>query len=435
MNTWTAGRESELLDDIIAGRKTIEGRLNKGKFSEYAVGDIVQLRRDHRDENGVLQDGELDAARVEIIAIRHYASFLDMVKNEGYERVIPSASSAEDAAAVYDKYYSVEDQSLFGVLAIEVVYLQDQKPFKKVAKLVMIDKDNNYLMMYRSDHPMFGTDADLPGGTIEEGESAKIGLLRELQEEIGVTMDDAQEIYSGFDYTTHGTHKTLYVTRVDERPEITISWEHSGYEWIPRDHFLEKSIHAKDDYMHMVHDVMRTAMVMNRNDVQLVKPNVIRDVSFALGWFAHPEGRQTLLSMGNADHEIDPSTVEGERKTIQEFIDLESENRQITRMIVVDQKTIGLVWIELLENHGVKAPSVHIMIGDPEYRGKGIGSAAMEAAIQYVTNVVGEQTVYSRHLASNEAIAAVNAKLGFVNDGDQYEDENGLVWQNVVIRL
>ena len=28
MTTWESGRESSLLDDIIAGRKTIEGRLN-----------------------------------------------------------------------------------------------------------------------------------------------------------------------------------------------------------------------------------------------------------------------------------------------------------------------------------------------------------------------------------------------------------------------
>ncbi|MEO7905004.1 MAG: hypothetical protein ABIR91_04385 [Candidatus Saccharimonadales bacterium] len=42
---------------------------------------------------------------------------------------------------------------------------------KKVAKLVMIDENDKYLMMYRSDHPTLGCDADLPGGTHEEGET------------------------------------------------------------------------------------------------------------------------------------------------------------------------------------------------------------------------------------------------------------------------
>lgn len=117
---WEAGRESKLLDDIIAGRKTIEGRLNRGKFADYHVGDVVKLRRDHRDAQGLLHDGEPDTARVEIIAIRQYETFLEMVTTEGYKKVIPSARSAREAAAEYDKFYSTTDQVKYGVLAIEV---------------------------------------------------------------------------------------------------------------------------------------------------------------------------------------------------------------------------------------------------------------------------------------------------------------------------
>lgn len=117
---WQSGRESHLLDDIIAGRKTVEGRLNRGKFAEYRVGDTVSLRRDWRDDSGELHDGEPDVVKVEIIAIRQYQTFLEMVTAEGFERVIPSASSAEMAAAEYDKYYPASEQRAYGVLAIEV---------------------------------------------------------------------------------------------------------------------------------------------------------------------------------------------------------------------------------------------------------------------------------------------------------------------------
>lgn len=80
--------------------------------------------------------------------------------------------------------------------------------------------------------------------------------------------------------------------------------------------------------------------------------------------FTRPGGKQTLLSMGNAEHEIVESTLDRERTTIQEFINLEKDNKQITRIaIVVDDITIGAIWIELFENHGVKPPSVHIIIG------------------------------------------------------------------------
>ena len=172
-----------------------------------------------------------------------------------------------------------------------------------------------------------------------------------------------------------------------------------------------------------------------RDDIILLPPNVNRDAAFALAWFRRPEGRQTLRSMGNAESDIQESTLEGERATMQEFIDLENNGRQITRAIVVDAKTIGVVWVELFENHGVKAPSIHIMIGDPEYRGKGIGRAVMSSAIAYVRDTLGSKQLYSRHLAANIPVAKLNDALGFRRDDDVYEDDNGLRWQNVIMTL
>lgn len=172
-------------------------------------------------------------------------------------------------------------------------------------------------------------------------------------------------------------------------------------------------------------------METDREDILLLTPNIERDAPFALDWFSRSEGRQTLLSMGNPENGIVAPTLDGERATIQEFIDLEKDNKQITRMIVMDNITIGAVWIELFENHGVKAPSVHIIIGDSEYRGRGIGTTVMKAAIKYATEVLGAAVVYSRHLSTNTNIAAVNKRLGFKADGNVYADENGLIWQNV----
>ncbi len=120
--TWVSGRESRLLDDIINGKKTIEGRLNKGKFADYAIGDYVQLRRDIRATSGQLVDGDLAEIEVKIVALRHYASFGDMVVAEGYKSVIPSAASDDEAAEEYNKYYTKNDQEQFGVIAIEITF-------------------------------------------------------------------------------------------------------------------------------------------------------------------------------------------------------------------------------------------------------------------------------------------------------------------------
>ena len=119
-------------------------------------------------------------------------------------------------------------------------------------------------------------------------------------------------------------------------------------------------------------------MQPNRPDIQLRTPDIVIDPPFALGWFNGAEGKATLLSMGNAENEIKTPSIETETETIHEFIALEKSSKQVTRMITVDGKTVGAVWIELFENHRVKPPSVHIIIGDPGYRGRGIGAILPE---------------------------------------------------------
>lgn len=124
IQTWESGRESHLLDDIIAGRKTIEGRLNRGKFAQYKPGDHVWLRRDYRDTDGVLQEGEPRQVLVEVVAIRQYTTALQMVTAEGFRSVVPSAKTPQEAADIYTQYYSPEDQAQYGVLAIQFVVLE-----------------------------------------------------------------------------------------------------------------------------------------------------------------------------------------------------------------------------------------------------------------------------------------------------------------------
>lgn len=172
-----------------------------------------------------------------------------------------------------------------------------------------------------------------------------------------------------------------------------------------------------------------------RSDIQLLEPEVDRDAAFAHSWFIRPEGHSTLISMGNAENEIEESTLEGEQQIMHEFINLERDSKQITRVIVVDDITIGVVWIELFEDHGVKSPGVHIMIGNPDYRGKGIGRAVMGSAINYVHEVLHFKIIYTRHLANNTPIAKLNESLGFIKDGEPYLDDNSLRWQNIKVIL
>jgi len=171
---------------------------------------------------------------------------------------------------------------------------------------------------------------------------------------------------------------------------------------------------------------------MQHIHIELVKPNIDRDAPFAFAWFDRPEGKQTLLSMGNAENEITSPTLEGEIETLKSFISMEAEGTQTTRMIRIDNKTVGAVWVEWSENHDVQPPSIHVIVGDLAYRGKGVGTAALKKAIEMVYEQKPSTNIYSRHLVNNTSIANIMTDLGFTNDGALYTDANRLQWQNIV---
>lgn len=126
---------------------------------------------------------------------------------------------------------------------------------KQVAKLIVINSEGKHLLMYRSKHPTFGNDPDLPGGTLEAGESPLETMVREVFEESGIVIDSAEvkQVYVGTDYSAHGTCYSLFVIKLDNTPKVSLSWEHSAYEWLDLREFLAKAKVTQDSYMQMVY--------------------------------------------------------------------------------------------------------------------------------------------------------------------------------------
>lgn len=167
----------------------------------------------------------------------------------------------------------------------------------------------------------------------------------------------------------------------------------------------------------------------------LTRPSTDRDAPFALSWFESSYGRETLLLMGNAEHEITTPSLEEEASRIDDFLNLEKEGKQLTWMIRYDNKTIGAVWLELQDTDHVKSPAFHIMIGDKNYRGKGFGKVIIREMIAYAKDTLKSKALYSRHLTSNSGIAHLNNIFGFIKDGQPYKDSNGLEFQNVKLEF
>lgn len=118
-----------------------------------------------------------------------------------------------------------------------------------VAKALIHDADGNILILRRSGtHPEYAYQPDLPGGIIEPNEDIVTGLIREIEEEAGVTIDPSL-LTVAFENKVAGEYiRHLYVARLDTiQPKITISWEHDQHEWLPTDEMLQKPIDQDTD--------------------------------------------------------------------------------------------------------------------------------------------------------------------------------------------
>lgn len=163
-------------------------------------------------------------------------------------------------------------------------------------------------------------------------------------------------------------------------------------------------------------------------DVFLVEPNIERDAALGVQWLDGELGRATLTSMGVADQDNDPTTMEQERERVKDFIERQD---QFNWMIEYQSKVVGSVWVDLEQVGNVPAPAIHIMIGDPEVRGKGVGFAASSKVIDHLQSL-GFENIYSRHLTKNDGASTLLQSLGFTNLGASYSDDDGLEWQNLV---
>lgn len=130
---------------------------------------------------------------------------------------------------------------------------------KKIAKCLIVDSESNYLVLRLNDHPTFGNDPDLPGGTMDPNETLKQTAIRETFEEVGIVIpsEAVELLYEGSEYSRHGSYYALYGYKVVTRPDVILSWEHESYSWLTKDELLKEITTATDTYMHMVADIIR----------------------------------------------------------------------------------------------------------------------------------------------------------------------------------
>jgi ASC-1-like (ASCH) protein len=94
---------------ISLGLKTVEGRLNKGRFQEMQVGDIIEFHNEDFLERKIL---------TKVTGKTEYKSFTEYLETEGLGNCLPGIPSLAHSLSVYYKYFTKEKEAEFGVVAI-----------------------------------------------------------------------------------------------------------------------------------------------------------------------------------------------------------------------------------------------------------------------------------------------------------------------------
>ncbi len=100
---------------ISLGLKTVEGRLNKGRFQEMKVDDIIEWYN---------EDFKKRTVKTKIIEKIEYKTFEEYLEKEGLDKCLPGMPSLEYGLSVYFKYFSKENEEKYGVVAIRIVVIE-----------------------------------------------------------------------------------------------------------------------------------------------------------------------------------------------------------------------------------------------------------------------------------------------------------------------
>lgn len=96
---------------IATGLKTVEGRINKGKFAGLAIGDIITFYNDDFNHREI---------SVKVTRKTSYPDFKTYLESETLARTVPGQPTIEHGLSVYYKYYTKEQEHEHGIIAIGI---------------------------------------------------------------------------------------------------------------------------------------------------------------------------------------------------------------------------------------------------------------------------------------------------------------------------
>lgn len=118
---------------IASGRKTVEGRLNRGRFASMAPGTQLSISRapTSRPSGGEAPPPAADteeqqpaAVAAVVRCVARYSSFEEYLTREGLAVTLPGVHTVAEGVAVYRQFYSEADEVQCGVAAVHIQLVQ-----------------------------------------------------------------------------------------------------------------------------------------------------------------------------------------------------------------------------------------------------------------------------------------------------------------------
>ncbi|MDO8591870.1 MAG: NUDIX domain-containing protein [bacterium] len=131
--------------------------------------------------------------------------------------------------------------------------MANEKLFWVGIKALIENKESKVLLLHSPGWKQKNIEAhwDIPGGRIEQGQSAKEALKREVQEETGVTNIENSEFFNAV-ISNHeidlegraiGLVLMIYKVKISEDSQIKLSDEHTSYEWVDKKEAAKRLAH------------------------------------------------------------------------------------------------------------------------------------------------------------------------------------------------
>jgi len=105
------------------------------------------------------------------------------------------------------------------------------------SRIIVQNKNKFLLLKLARGNPKYIGRWQLPGGKLDQKETAKKGAIRELFEETGIEREELEKIKMITDPISFETH--IFLTETNSE-EIKLSKEHSDYQWLTYDELKDK---------------------------------------------------------------------------------------------------------------------------------------------------------------------------------------------------